>query len=366
MRVFIIIEHKRIMYKALNIEDKTTQETREVELLDKAREVLYATTGIRLVVEQFEPIAKDTRIDALGRIIAYGVDIPLVIEIKLRPTKTILGGVAQQLRQYPGQGMLVADYINPLMAERLKELNIWFLDAVGNAYINQPPICIYIKGNKPTEKFEKEVKNRAFQPTGLKIIFTFFCNPNLVNAPYRDIAHAANVALGTVGWVMRDLKELGYLIEPKKRDRYLTRKKELLDRWVTAYPEQLRPKLVIGKYTTNETAWWKNKKLQNLNAYMGGEIAAEYLTHYLKPYRKTIYVRGPAREMEVAFKLWKQPEGDVELLKTFWNEECEWQDNKIVHPILIYADLLATGDPRNIETAEIIYEREIAEYIRED
>ena len=62
----------------------------------------------------------------------------------------------------------------------------------------------------------------------------------------------------------------------------------------------------------------------------------------------------------------KQREGDVELLQAFWNEECEWHDNKIVHPILVYADLLATGDPRNFEAAEMIYEREIAEYIRED
>ena len=41
---------------------------------------------------------------------------------------------------------------------------------------------------------------------------------------------------------------------------------------------------------------------------------------------------------------------------------------KIQHKILllIYADLLGTGDERNIETAEIIYERELAKFIRED
>lgn len=352
------------MHKALKIK------TAENNLLDKAREAVHKTTGMRVDIEQLEPAVKNVGFDAVGGLNGYGYDIPVAIVIKARPTNTTIGIITQQFKNLPGKGLLVTDYINPLMAERLTELGIWFIDTVGNAYINQPPIYINIKGNKPTEQFEKNVKIRAFQATGLKVIFTFFCNSELVNATYRDIAHAADVALGTVGWIMRDLKALGYLIETKKQGRYLTKIKELLNRWVTAYPEQLRPKLIIGTYTTDKPDWWKNKKLKNLNAYMGGEIAAEYLTHYLNPYRKMLYVRDTGidtgRDVEVAFKLQKQPEGDVELLKAFWNKEYEWHDNNVVHPILVYADLLATGDPRNIETAEIIYEKEIVKHLRED
>jgi len=212
----------------------------------------------------------------------------------------------------------------------------------------------------------KTPKRRAFQPTGLKVIYVFLCNPELVNAPYREIAAAADVALGTVGWVITDLKDLGHLVEMGKKKRRLTGLKKLFDRWVEAYPEQLRPKLLIGKFTTNEADWWKIKKLQNFDAYMGGEIAADYLTQYLVPEIKTVYMRGKPQDLQLTFKMRKDPDGEVELLKTFWNVECDWPDNKIVNPILIYADLLATGDPRNIETAEMIYEKEIAQHLRED
>ena len=41
-------------------------------------------------------------------------------------------------------------------------------------------------------------------------------------------------------------------------------------------------------------------------------------------------------------------------------------DENIVHPILVYADLIASGDKRNIEIANMIYEREIIGLIRED
>ena len=50
----------------------------------------------------------------------------------------------------------------------------------------------------------------------------------------------------------------------------------------------------------------------------------------------------------------------------FWEFEYPWKNRNIVPPILIYADLLATGDTRNIETADIIYEQEIDRFIGKD
>lgn len=52
-------------------------------------------------------------------------------------------------------------------------------------------------------------------------------------------------------------------------------------------------------------------------------------------------------------------------MKKFWNfENPEYPG--ITHPILVYADLIAAGDPRNIEAAKIIYEKEIVRYIKEN
>ena len=64
-------------------------------------------------------------------------------------------------------------------------------------------------------------------------------------------------------------------------------------------------------------------------------------------------------------RLKKDPKGNLILMKKFWNfEDTDYPG--MTHPILIYADLLATGDPRNIETAKIIYEKDIVRYIKED
>jgi len=65
-------------------------------------------------------------------------------------------------------------------------------------------------------------------------------------------------------------------------------------------------------------------------------------------------------------RLGKDETGDVEILKRFWKPPEMRQYENLVHPILIYADLLATGNERNIEPAKMIYDKHILELIRED
>jgi len=93
-------------------------------------------------------------------------------------------------------GLLVAHYINPLMAEHLRGMDIWFIDTAGNAYIKAPPVYVYIKGNKPSETQKVQPTNRAFTPIGLKIVYALLCQPKLVNAPYREMAQTTKAALG--------------------------------------------------------------------------------------------------------------------------------------------------------------------------
>jgi len=115
-----------------------------------------------------------------------------------------------------------------------------------------------------------------------------------------------------------------------------------------------------------EHDWWKQAPLHNFQACWGGEVAAAKLTKYLKPERATIYTRGKPGQLLLTNKLKKDPDGDVEVLETFWPVEYEWPHPELAPPLLIYADLLATGDARNIETARMIYEQELVGLIQEE
>jgi hypothetical protein len=55
-------------------------------------------------------------------------------------------------------------------------------------------------------------------------------------------------------------------------------------------------------------------------------------------------------------RLIPDPKGDVEILDAFWNLDDANLMPETVPPLLVYADLLASNDPRNLETAKMIYD----------
>jgi hypothetical protein len=265
--------------------------------------------------------------------------------------------------------VLVITHVTAEIAEDLRNDGIQFIDTAGNGYINQPPLYVFIKGNKMPGLAKTPPVNRVFKQTGLRVLYALLCNPGLENETYRTIAAKTKVALGMVNWVIKDLNELGFLMEMGKgraRQVRLVQKEKLLDRWIAAYAEQLRPKLVLGRYRGAE-GWWQRAELQPEQALWGGEVAAAKLTDYLKPQTITVYVdQGNLAAVLISNRLKKDPEGDVELVGRFWQLDAVEANGDMVHPILVYADLLATGNQRNMETAQIIYDKHIIQLVREN
>jgi hypothetical protein len=64
--------------------------------------------------------------------------------------------------------------------------------------------------------------------------------------------------------------------------------------------------------------------------------------------------------MVAEHKLRADPQGDIEILDAFWDFEDEKPMPETVPPLLAYADLIATLDPRNLEAAKLIHERYLA------
>ena len=354
-----------------------TLQRSKVDILDDAILALTKETGVQLQVKQVGVQIHECLVDAILCIPGVVDEIP--VEIKKWAPQANLEVLIHRLTKLPTGAMLVADYVNPNMADRLKAANIQFIDALGNAYVNTPPTYFFIKGHKPTERAAKTATNRAFDTTGLKVVFAFLCNPHLVNSPYRDIAHIAGVALGTVGWVVAGLKDAGFLIDRgTKRGRRLTNLQKLLDRWAEAYPEKLKPKLTVGEFVAKDPNWWKALDIEKYSAYWGGEVAAAIYTDYLQPQIATVYLpKNVGNKLFADAQLRKLIErtgneaGLVEIYRPFWPrqqlEKPELPNDTLrpglVHPVLAYADLLTTGDTRNLETAEIIYENYIAQHL---
>lgn len=324
-----------------------------------------------LAIELIKDAAPQPQADAVVRVGQGDQETIYRVECKrnLRPAN--LGVTLHQLDRLGRQAMLVTDYVAPDLADELKERGIPFLDAVGNVYIKQANLLIWIKGQKPAAKTPVITPGRAFQPTGLQVIFTLLCNPQAINLPYRELAKMAGVAHGTVGWVIPDLQQLGFVrdLQGKRGTRRLFEHERLLNQWADAYARVLRPRTLIGRYYVAGFEGWKNWPLAEHGALWGGEPAAAKLTDYLRPGELTLYAEKMPTLLAARQKFMKEADAGrkaaVDVHKRFWNFPGDPEHPDIVPPLLVYADLLATGDARCIETAKIIYDDYVARLFAE-
>ncbi len=292
-----------------------------------------------------------------------------------RPLQPVnLGAALHQLDTLAAQqglpALLVADYIASELAETLHSQGREFADAAGNAYIKQPGVLVWVTGRKATVQAAAPQVGRAFQPTGLQVIFALLCHPEWVNLPYRELAAYAGVAHGTVGWVMPDLMQQGFVteIKGKRGTRQLHEVERLLAMWADAYARQLRPRTLLGRYYVQVIDGWRDWPLAAHAAQWGGEPAAALLTQYLKPAELMLYADKLPGLLAGKYRFMRDTDAQhqdvVEVRRRFWNFP-ETQAQLCVPPVLVYADLLATGDARCIETAKRLYEDHVIRLIRQ-
>jgi hypothetical protein len=253
--------------------------------------------------------------------------------------------------------MVVAKRIFPKIKEELRQNNIAYLEANCNAWLQKDNIYIWIDSNEPLEQ-EKEKPNRAFTKTGLKVVFQFLLDEELINLPYREIATKADIGLGNVNNILNGLKDTGYLIKLNNNQYKLTNKKELLEKWVLSYEERLKPSLEIGTFRflkQEDFNNWKRLPLKNRKTWWGGEAAGDLYTNYLQPANLMLYTLEAKNELIKNYRLVPDTKGNVKAYKKFWQYD-EVNEN-VVPPLLAYADLMNTGDNRCTETANQIYEQ---------
>lgn len=334
---------------------------KENEILEKAIEVFQEITDLNASILVAEERVVDNTIDAV-------VDIggrTCYVEVKLNLNTALVALLVNYEKRINQPLVVVTRYVTPNMAIVLRQNDVQFIDTAGNAYINLGNIYVYIIGQKEKQLLIEHKKNRLFKPTGLKVIFALLNNPGLENHTYRKVAEIAQVALGTVNWIMRDLRIRNYLIDIDKTGRRIIHKRELLERWVTTYPDNLRKGLLLGKYKAGNENWIENVKMKKREVFWGGERAAGIITKYLRPQNTILYIdENYLHKFVKDNRLINTQNGNIEILKKFWLYKTEKDNNNIVPPILIYADLLSTGEPRNRETAQALYEKEIYRYIR--
>lgn len=328
----------------------------ESDILFTAKEYLENLTKAQIEVVMSQS-PNGHHWDALIIIRAGTAEGRFNVDVKENVLPSTLHRLADRLKG--AETLLVAKYISNPAKELLEKQGINYLDTSGNCFIkNDGGIFWHIKGQGRMAK-NGEIKHRAFQKNGIKLIYALLLDEELLNKRYREIASVADIAISTVGDILTDLQAANFLVKVNEKQMTLVNKSKLLEQWVTAFNQKLKPKLVRGRYRLGKQNW-QQVNLGNLS-FWGGEPAADLLTNYLYPGAWTLYSNLDRKSLIEELQLLPdEREGNVTVCKPFWkieNKDFVLPELKTVHPLLVFADLIGSGNDRNFETANKIYER---------
>lgn len=338
----------------------------ESNLLGRAIEALQDATGGRVQAELLSAPnapAKGAMADA-WLVIAYDRSAhDFQCEIKPKLDLRAVAAAAAQLetirRTTRTPVVLVTEHVGQRLATELLDQNVQFLDAVGNAYLGAEDFFLLITGRRrrPSQKQASRDARTTWSRGALPVVHRLLNEPDALQMSFRDLATASTVSLGTVHNVMDDLKARGFLRTLRGRTRLVERER-LFQQWVESYPQYLRERLVRrrfaipGRKDLADVAKASRKVLGEQDWVLSGECAAWLMDGYLPPDRMTLYGNGDLDALASMLDAKPAADGQIEVLQAFWTGHTSpggaWG---LADPILVYADLVYSQEPRAREAA---------------
>lgn len=265
--------------------------------------------------------------------------------------KVTLSAIRPDILEQPAGKLLIADRINAKTAATFRRFGVQFVDSTGTVFLSSPRWIIDVRGSTDTpyavkavddtETIRIEVGN-LYSAKRAQVLFAILVWPQLLDAPLREVGKCAGVSLGLVQSTLSALRNEWDLwpADPGRRRR-------LIDSWAAAYPSQLGPSLHIGTFHSADPF------ASPVGVLVSGESAVPEL---LRPSRLIAYAKKVDAKLVRDNKWRTDANPNVFVRRQFWQKPTRTvlpvQPEISVPPLLIYADLMSSTDPRVRVAAE--------------
>jgi hypothetical protein len=191
------------------------------------------------------------------------------------------------------------------------------------------------------------------------VLLPILSRPRGLHLSVRDLAMSVGVSVGTAHAVLDYLADAGYTYE---HDGLLAVRRggELLDRFAEAYASRVHHKLTMGRFAPAGSGDVLDIVREVVSeaavgeVVLGGEAAAALLDLEFRNEDLSVYLtREQVEEVLRRWRLRPEEDGPIELRERFWQPAVVGPERSGLAPSpLVYADLRASGEPRQVEAAD--------------
>jgi hypothetical protein len=293
-----------------------------------------------------------------GRRMTYAVE-----HIEAPPTAALAGRLAEgRTGGQDHRWMVLAPRVTPRIGAVLIGHDIDYMDLAGNCHVAPAPDQLVHVEKKGPERIRG---TRTFRPQGYQVLFALLARPELIAEPVREIAVQAGVGKTVAGQTLERLEEEGY-IRKTRRGRNLYQPEKLVPRWLTGYADILRPRWVLGRFRTPEAGrehlaervedYFRNQT-EEIAWGFGGTVAADNLTPHYRGREIVVHAERLPADFGHAIRALPAEAGELTVLRAPGPIGYKGPRPHIVHPLLVYTELMTGDDERAWEAAKMVLEQ---------
>lgn len=336
--------------------------------LDRLRELPF----VRDVAVTASPPQKTVRPDAVVKVRTPRRTFGFALEIKRTfldraLTNAIIAEHGALLRKLGLPLLLMARYIPRPTGERLAEAGVNFVDVPGNIHLRLgQDHHVLVLGRR---EVAAETTARRPAPALIQLFFLLLAEPSAAGWPVRRLADEAGIGKTAAATGVQRLAHAGVLAPGREGTYRIADPRRLTDDFLRGYADVLRPHLEVGRYRGPERE--PEKFLEQLadtannmqvKWALTGTPAAYALDRFYRGDDVPVFIEGFTPRLQRVLRLVADRAGRITVLRPF-GRRWAWEaatDVPVVHPWLVYAELLHLGEPRALEAAEHIRERFLA------
>lgn len=254
--------------------------------------------------------------------------------------------------------LLAAPAIGQEVGDQLRAAGRSFLDATGNCFL-----CLadgqFVADFRAERRAALRPAVTRAAPANLRVLFALLADPRNLRRPIRELATRSSTSHQTVATTLAGLRAESHLARIGRSGHAWVggRTTELVDRFVAGWRTQLRPRLIAATLRTggtpeqDETAIERLLEREAVAFGFGGSAGACRIAPYYRSaitvvHADTTWRAEWSRELRAA----QSQNGSLVVLQTMGADDIDG-DTRHVHPLLLYAELQTSTDPREREFA---------------
>lgn len=259
--------------------------------------------------------------------------------------------------------LLITNKLGDALVDKAVNDGVQFFDMAGNMHLEISNNFFLLSGNKLRQELTIKNLRSEIHFAWQKVIFYILNFPESLHFSLRTLAEHANVSHSSIQQLETFLKRNVYLTVHDGK-KILQRKLDLFNLWIDNYTNKLSEKISYGKFKVHEHLCWELINNSGEDYLLSGSSALSIFNKQIGVKEFIVYSNDPDTFCNKN-SLKRDPDGNVELRKRFWNDINTINPYGIVPILLFVADLMNSHDESARKTVTQFFDMHLADVLKE-